>query len=162
KKIFALIPLLGLAVALPVFGQSTSGSMAGNVVDKQGAAIANATVTIVEQSKDQKQSTQTDAQGRFVFAIVSPGQYKLTVENAGFKKLERKDVTLNAGDKMSVGDLTLEVGDVQAIIEVQAAGAELKTESAERSDALVGDQLQNVAVNSRSYLSLTNLVPGVV
>ena len=28
----------------------------------------------------------------------------------------------------------------------------LKTESAERSDALIGDQLKNVAVNGRSYL----------
>ena len=38
----------------------------------------------------------------------------------------------------------------------------LQTESAERSTALVGTQMQNIAVNSRSYLDLVKLVPGVV
>ena len=163
KRVLALIPLLCLTIALPVLGQTTSGSMAGSVLDKQGAAIANATVTIVEQSKDQKFTAQTDSQGRFVFALVPPGLYTLTVENTGFKKLERKDITVNASDKLSVGDMVLEVGDVKQVIEVVAEGAELKTESAERSDALIGDQLKNVAVNGkRSYLALTNLTPGVV
>jgi hypothetical protein len=161
-KMLALIPLLCLAVALPIAAQSTSGSMSGNVQDKQGAAIANATVTLVDQDKETKYTSQTDSQGRFVFPQLPPGLYTLTIEGSGFKKLERKDVTLNASDKMSLGDLALEVGTVKETIEVQAEGAVLKTESAERSDALVGEQLQNVAVNSRSYLSLTNLIPGVV
>ena len=38
----------------------------------------------------------------------------------------------------------------------------LQTESAERSTALVGTQMRNIAVNSRSYLDLVKLVPGVV
>ena len=38
----------------------------------------------------------------------------------------------------------------------------LKTESAERSDVLVTKQLENVAVNGRSYLALAALTPGVV
>src|SRR5882724_4420515 len=135
-RALALIPLLCMAIAIPIAAQGTSGTMSGNVLDEQGGAIANATVTIVEQNKDQKFTSQTDGQGRFVFALVPPGLYTLTVEGTGFKKLERKDVTLNASDKLSVGDLTMEVGTVKEIIEVQATGAELKTESAERSDAL--------------------------
>src|SRR5262249_25839543 len=35
-------------------------------------------------------------------------------------------------------------------------------ESAERSTALVSKQMENIAVNSRSYLDLVKLVPGVV
>src|SRR5882724_1236465 len=161
-RALALIPLLCMAIALPIAAQGTSGTMSGNVLDEQGGAIANATVTIVEQNKDQKFTSQTDGQGRFVFPQLPPGRYTLTIEGAGFKKLERKDVNLNASDRMSLGELALEVGTVKETIEVQAEGAVLKTESAERSDALIGDQLQNVAVNSRSYLSLTNLIPGVV
>ena len=159
---FALITLLFTLLTLPASAQTTSGSISGSVLDKQGAAIAGATVTAVEQEKASPTSAQTDNQGRFVFPQLPPGRYNITVQGTGFKKLERKDVVLNASDKLSIGDLTLEVGNVEQIIEVQAEGAVLKTESAERSDALVGDQLQNVAVNSRSYLSLTNLIPGVV
>lgn len=38
----------------------------------------------------------------------------------------------------------------------------MQTESAERSMALVGKQMENIAVNSRSYLDLVKTVPGVV
>ena len=38
----------------------------------------------------------------------------------------------------------------------------LQTESAERGTALVAKQMENIAVNSRSYLDLVKLVPGVV
>ena len=38
----------------------------------------------------------------------------------------------------------------------------LKTESAERSDVLVTKQLENIAVNGRSYLALAAMAPGVV
>src|SRR5207244_10739997 len=90
----ALIPILFMLFTLPTSAQSVSGSMSGNVLDKQGAAVASATVTAVEQSKDFKFSTQVDAQGRFVFPQLQPGHYTITVESQGFKKLERKDVVL--------------------------------------------------------------------
>ena len=47
-----------------------------------------------------------------------PGDYTVTVEATGFKKLSRTGVTLNANDKISVGDLVLEVGALTETIEV--------------------------------------------
>jgi hypothetical protein len=40
------------------------------------------------------------------------------VEKEGFKKLERKEVMLNANDKLDIGDVVLSVGAISESIEV--------------------------------------------
>src|SRR5262245_15710783 len=159
---FAIFILCLLAMSLPLYAQSTSGSMTGAVQDKNGAAIANAKVVVTDQSRKVSFTATTDSEGRFVFAQLQPGRYNLEVQSTGFRKFELKDIVLNANDKLSIGELSLEVGAVEQIVEVVSEGQQLKTESGERSDALVGEQLQNVAVNSRTYLALAAVTPGVV
>jgi hypothetical protein len=161
RELIALILCL-LVLPLQLSAQSTSGSMSGTVLDKSGAAIANAKVVVTDQSKKVSFTAVTDSEGRFAFTLLQPGRYALTVESAGFRKLELKDVVLNANDKLSVGDLSMDIGTLEQVIEVVSEGQLLKTESGERSDALVGEQLQNVAVNSRTYLALAAVTPGVV
>ena len=151
-----------LALAMSAFGQTTSGSIAGSVVDAQHAAVPNAAVTALEQEQKIQFAAKSDAEGRFVFANVPPGTYTIAVEAPGFKKYDRKGITLSANDKLAIGDITMEVGTVSETIEVSAISVNLKTESAERSEALVATQMQNIAVNGRSYLDLVKLVPGVV
>ncbi len=155
--IFAL-----LVLSLGLNAQTSSGSIAGTVVDKQQASVANASVTLTEQDKGTIFTAKTDAEGRFVFPQVLPGMYKLSVENPGFKKMERQNLTVLANDKISAGVISLEIGAVTESVEVNAQTLQLKTESAERSAALTNKELQNIAVNSRSYLQLAGLLPGVV
>ncbi|MBO0801299.1 MAG: TonB-dependent receptor, partial [Blastocatellia bacterium] len=124
--------------------------------------VTNAKVVVTDQSKGVAFSAVTDKEGRFTVTQLQPGRYSIKVESTGFRKFELKDVVLNANDKLSVGDLSLEVGAVEQVVEVVSEGQQLKTESGERSDALVGEQLQNVAVNSRTYLALAAVTPGVV
>jgi len=145
---------IALVMALSGYGQTTSGSIAGSVVDIQHAAVPNAAVTALEQEQKVQFSAKTDDAGRFVFAQVPPGTYTISVQAPGFKKYDRKGITLSANDKLALGDVTLEVGTVSETIEVSASSVTLKTESAERSEALVATQMQNIAVNGRSYLDL--------
>ncbi|HTS62339.1 MAG TPA: carboxypeptidase regulatory-like domain-containing protein [Candidatus Acidoferrales bacterium] len=144
------------------YTQTTSGSIAGNVVDAQHAALPNAAVTAKELQQQFTVNTKTDESGRFVFPQVPPGTYTIAVEAPGFKRMERAGVVLNANDKLAIGEITMEVGAVTEQIEVSASAITLQTESAERSAALVSKQMENIAVNSRSYLDLVKLVPGVV
>src|SRR5215472_8987156 len=150
------------AAALTSSAQTSSGSIAGMVVDPQHAAVTNATVTLMEPERKTSVATKTDNEGRFVFPQVLPGRYTIIVENPGFKKAERRDVNLLANDKISAGVITLEVGTVSESIEISAEALTLKTESGERSSALTNKELENVAVNSRSYLQLAGMLPGVV
>jgi hypothetical protein len=132
------------------------------VVDPQHAAVAGAQVTAVVQEQRFNFTTKTDEAGRFVFAQVPPGTYTLTVESSGFKKYERRGIELNPNGRLALGELVMQIGSVTEQIEVSEAALHLQTESAERSTALVNTQMINIAVNSRSYLDLVKLVPGVV
>ena len=57
-------------------------------------------------------------QGVFVFPQLPPGAYTVTVEKAGFKRTEKTDVVLSAGDKLNAGDFQLEAGEISATVEV--------------------------------------------
>ena len=159
------VPVVALMVCFCLrvgFSQSTSGSISGTVVDAQQASVAGAKVTATEQERKFSFTTTSTEAGRFVFAQTPPGIYTVTVESGGFKKLDRNDVTVNANDRIDVGNLALEVGAVSESVEVSAEAGMVQTENAERSQALVAKQMQNIAINGRSDLAMVSLLPGVV
>lgn len=142
--------------------QTTSGSIAGNIVDAQSGAVANAKVTATEESKGFTLTATTDDAGRFVFPQITPGTYALRVEAAGFKNLERKGVVVISNDKLHLGNLTLEVGTVGETVTVTGEATLLQAESGERSFAVQGEVIRNTGVKSRSFINLATLAPGVV
>src|SRR6266536_3437333 len=85
------------------YTQTTSGSIAGGVVDQQQSAVPGATIRIKDDAKGFTQSTVTDRDGRFVFPQLSPGTYTLTIESKGFKRTERTNLLLVANDKLALG-----------------------------------------------------------
>jgi hypothetical protein len=151
-----------VVAALPLAAQTTSGSISGTAVDATHAAIANAPVTVVEQEQKFTLNAKADQAGRFVFGNVPPGTYTLTIQASGFKEFIRTGLVLNSNDRMTLGEVVMEVGAVTERIEVSGQAVTLQTESAERSSTLVSKQMENLAVNSRSPLTLVGLAPGVV
>src|ERR1700693_3098845 len=153
--------LVGLLLAgLPGFAQTISGSISGRVVDAQAAVVPNASVTVTEPSKNLRVSSKTSTAGDFLVPGLLPGNYSITIETNGFKKLSRTDITLDANDKLALGDLVLEVGALTETVKVSAQ-AVLQSESVERSATISGKQITNIEVNGRSPLDLAKLVPGV-
>jgi hypothetical protein len=72
------------------------GSIAGNVTDPDGAAIAQALVTLHRASSDASQKTVTDAQGRFDFRDLDPGVYRLAAEAPGFQSVSHEIAVFSA------------------------------------------------------------------
>jgi hypothetical protein len=153
---------LFLVTAASVAGQTTSGSMAGRVTDGSGASIANAQVQVTSLSRKETKTAQTDQDGRFVFPQLSPDVYTVQVEAKGFKVYKLDGLVVNANERVAAPEIQLEVGAVTESVTVISSGEQLQAESAERGQAIISDQMQNIAVNGRSYLSLTRLAPGVV
>lgn len=162
SKISRLILSSVFVLASSGYAQNISGSMAGRIVDQQGAAVPGASVTTAEPNKKISVTAKTNDAGEFVFPGLQPGNYTLTVEAAGFKKLEKPGIPLDANDKLDLGAVPLQVGAISESVEVSAQVALLQTESAERSEALISKQMENIEVNGRNPLDLAKLVPGVV
>ncbi len=156
-----IMPLSLLIYGLAAHAQTIDGSITGHVVDSQGAAITTATVTVAEPTKGARITLKTSATGDFAAPGLQPGNYSIIVEAAGFKKLVRTGVALDANEKLALGALTLEVGAVTESVEVTAQAALLQTESVERSNTITGKQVENIEVNGRNPLDMAKLVPGV-
>jgi hypothetical protein len=153
--------LLMLLVAGTLYAQSISSTITGVVVDSQDALVPNAKITANNLSKNVHLTTSSDAEGRFAFAQIEPGTYNITIEAQGFKKLERRGIELSTNTNLPLGEMKLQVGAVSDTVEVTAVGQHLQNESGDRSDTLLNKQVNNIALNSRNYLPLVALVPGV-
>jgi hypothetical protein len=90
--------------ALCGHAQQISGSIAGRLIDQQGAVISSAAVTITEPSKNVTITAKTNESGTFVFPALQPGSYTISASAPGFKKLEKTHITLDANDKLALGD----------------------------------------------------------
>ncbi len=152
-----------LTASTALFGQSTSGSITGTARDSAGALVPGATVTISNSQINLTRETRTNEEGVFTFTQLPPGTYNVTVEKAGFKKLEKSDVILSAIAQTNIGYFTLEVGDVSNVVTVTAdtAQIQIQSETGERSGIVTNTQLKNLALNGRNPLDFMKTLPGV-
>ena len=58
--------------------------LSGALTDPEGVAVAGATVSLQRSADSSRSETQTDSQGRFLFATLQAGEYRLTAEFTGF------------------------------------------------------------------------------
>ena len=78
----ALGLLVVLALAIPVYGQST-GMFSGVVIDRDGKPISGATVVIERKEVGLKVEAKTDRNGRYTRTGFDDGTYTLTVVHNG-------------------------------------------------------------------------------
>src|SRR4030095_8906485 len=162
RSIVALLFTVLLGVVS--FGQSTSGSITGTVVDNTGAIISDATVTVANEATSLARTIKTNSSGVFVAPQLPPGRYDITVEKSGFKKLVKTEIILSALEQVNAGSFTLEVGQVSESVTVTAdAGRiQIQSESGERSGVVTGTQLTELAINGRNYHDFLKTLPGVI
>ena len=122
-KYFALLASSCLVTSCLMIGQLsaqvTSSELRGSVLDNTGAAVANAKVTASNKATGVNYDTVSDSTGAYAITLLPPGDYQLTVEAAGFRKLSQSGLTLQITQQARV-DLTLQLGQVSETIEVSA------------------------------------------
>jgi hypothetical protein len=151
-----------LLIANIALAQTNSGEIRGRVVDAADAVVVEAQVTLINQLTGDDRTAKTDKAGEFVFVALQPGTYSVSVQASGFKKFEKRDLILNASDRLSAGTLMLSVGGVTETVSVEAAVTPIQTESAERSSLVDAKELATMMTIGRDPLSTIRLLPGVV
>jgi hypothetical protein len=151
-----------LMLATPVFAQNISGVVSGAVKDSAGSVIPNAQITLTNQNTGVVQTVNSNDSGAFIFSSVLPGTYTVEVSMAGFRSYQVRDVAVTANERRSVGDVVLQVGQVQERIEVVAQVTPVQTSSSERAGLISGTQLLNTAIKGRDFVALLSTLPGIV
>lgn len=164
KRVSVFLSILFASILLftqSSIAQTTSGTIGGTVTDSSGAVLSNAAITITQTQRDFTQNAVSNGQGNFRFLQLPPGIYNLTVKSSNFKAYEKKGIVLEGNANIDVGTIQLSLGAATEVVTVRAEGLQLETENPERSQTLNNEQMENTAVNGRSYLGLVGLVPGV-
>lgn len=149
--------LLFAAVAV----HAQNGAITGTVMDNQGAVIPGAKVVVVDQIRAAQREMNATAEGLFLFDSLEPSTYSLTVEAAGFKTWEKKDIILYPGDRLGVTDIVLQVGQLTETIMVEASAATLQTESGKVEGLVTTQQFTAEPALTRNFVNMWALIPGV-
>lgn len=145
------------------FSQGLTGTISGVVKDPNGAVVPNATITVKNTSTNAAVQTKTDDNGYYRLPNLTPGYYAVSVEAKGFRKAELSPQELTVAGALRE-DVTLEIGQVNETVTVEAAAAAINTEDAQLGLALTEiPSLPNISgAAGRNALNLVALQPGVV
>src|SRR5262249_44851017 len=156
---FCLITSLAFAFSVSAVAQVTTADVLGRVTDSSGAVLPGVMVAIENLGTGATRSVVSSDTGDYVFNLLSAGRYTVRFELAGFKGFAA-GVVLAAGDRARV-DAQMMVGAVGETVSVQAEAPLLQTDSATLGTAITGRLVQDLPLNGRNYVQLTQLVTGV-
>src|SRR5688500_3681765 len=126
-----------LLISGGVAAQTGTGSVRGTVYDQQGNAVAGASVTISDATRNFTRTQTTNPDGGYNFTLLPPATYRIEVEASGFKK----SVVTNVEAKVDTPverDVSLEIGAITETVSVTSGGeAALNT-----SDATLGNTFE--------------------
>lgn len=152
-----LIALLaGIASA-----QEYRGRVQGTVSDPSQAAVAGAAVTLRNVNTNVESVRQTDSAGHYLFDLVQPGTYSVTVVAAGFQKLVQENVTVLTGGDVTV-NAALVVGAVTETVSVTEQVSSVEFNTSSMTTTVQGVMLQDIPVLARNPFTLALLNPSVV
>ncbi len=136
------------------------GSITGTVTDAGGAVLPNATVKVTNVETAQEASVSTNDVGGYTLSSLAPGTYDISVQSPGFRTLTRRGVSISA-NTLRREDVTLELGQVNESVTVNAGVVALQTDTADVHSELSSRDVINMPLPKyRNYQTLVNLVPG--
>ena len=140
-------------------GAQNLGSIVGLVTDPSGAPVSGAQVAITDQETNFTRTVQTNDTGNYLATALPASTYSIAVTAKGFKAWHQSQVALNLRETVRV-NVSLELGSTTETVEVHEEVVHLQTDNATVSQVVDSEQVEDLAVNGRNYLSLAQIVPG--
>jgi len=156
KTLFSL-----LAIPLTLAAQSGSSIIFGTVTDTTGAALPAVAVSATNEATSVVETVNTNETGNYVFPDLRPGTYKVACTKSGFQTTERTGILIQVDQRARV-DLTVEVGEVKQVMEVQGSVTSVDTFTSTVKDTVDANRMDALPLNGRNALSLQALLPGAI
>jgi hypothetical protein len=161
----AVLTCVFLLLTIVAMGQSTTGTLRGQVLDPQGATIANAKIRVTNQDTGVTTSTESSSAGTWNVPSLIPGKYSVGIEAPGFRGFVRKDVVVLA-DRDNTANAQLQVGTTSETLEVIGTAVAIDSTSSSLNNDFNSQDVLNLpnaggALNG-SPLNLAVLAPNVV
>lgn len=146
--------------SFPALSQVATAELSGIVLDSTGAVVAGAKVAATNTATNRLFETVSNASGNYVIQLLPPGDYLITVEASGFRKLVQRGLSLQINQQANL-DLTLQVGQVSEQVEVTAQAPLLESESSSLGTVVNEQFVNQLPLNGRNFIQMATLSPGV-
>lgn len=148
--------------AASLFAQSApTTSLSGTIADPSGAIVPSAALELTNTGTHWTRKVASDAQGRFLFTLVPPGVYDLTVSAGGFTPLRQQGVHLDA-DVPATLHLTLSVAANVTSIVIQEETPMVDAQSGTVRQVVGEEYIQELPLQGRNAATLVYMAPGTV
>ena len=132
--------LITIVVAVVCFGSAARAQrLTGTVLDPQGGVVPNAQVKLYVRENGVQLNATSDAQGKYRFQRLTPGEYVVEAEAGGFARTTAHSIQLEAGRNLDL-DIPLKLAGVAQEIVVTAAGSAQAGEETSKAISTVGWQ----------------------
>jgi Carboxypeptidase regulatory-like domain len=151
---------LWLLLSSPIFGQDYRSRIQGSVTDPSDAAIVGAQVTLLNTQTGVSVVQNTNVAGHYLFDLVEPGTYTITVESVGFSKFVQEQLSVSSRADVTV-DARLQVGEVSETVTVTAEAATLQFNNAKLETTVSQQLTTSLPQLYRNVFLLAQLDPAV-
>src|SRR5262245_30010913 len=97
------------AFAVEGRAQDFRADISGQITDSGGAVVPGAIVTARQIATNAIYKTESGVGGEYALRNLEPGEYVISVEKVGFRKLSREGVVLQVASRSTI-NLSLEAG----------------------------------------------------
>src|SRR5215831_8180429 len=157
--------LLSIYLGAQIFAQTTTGTITGVITDPAGAVVPRAAVSVVNEGTGVQRRVTTSDGGVFTAPDLNVASYRVRVEMAGFRSVERAGLILNANQVITV-NVQLEVASTSSETQVVAAASVIDTETSTLAYVKTARDLQQLPLVARTagdfgFYGYTIFNPGV-
>lgn len=154
-------PVLLLVICIgSLYAQTNAhkGRIIGVVLDPAGASVAEAQVTLVNDTTGVVRALRSNRAGEYQSSSVDPGSYTIRAETDGFARSSIEGILVSVGTTVRA-DITLQIEETRTEIDVAAS---LIDPSQSTSDNIVnGTAIRDLPINGRRFQDFALLTPTV-
>ncbi len=164
RKVLLCLPVLALAALMlgsPAGAQSTTSAIKGVVSDDHGP-LPGASVVAVDTQSGFRHEAVADTNGGYQIAGLQPGTYEIRVSSQAYKEQSRI-VQVLVGQSPTVDfRLTLDAVFTENVTVVgEKTQLLIDTRASAVTTNITPQQLENLPINNRNFLSYAALAPGI-
>jgi hypothetical protein len=155
----SLVILTAALRSAPLYGQDFRATLNGQITDRSGAMIVNATITAINNQTKEVYTAKPTKTGTYYLPYMVPGSYTLKVTAPGFEEVDQDNVVMSTSETRGL-NFKLNVGGDNQVVTVEDAPPLLNAADGSGGTIFTQREIEDSPINGRSVYSLLGTTPG--
>ena len=148
-----------LAVGIDASAQEFTGNIYGRIVDPSNAVMPGVTITVDGAAIQSQRQAGSEANGSYRFPSLPPGEYRVTFQTPGFKKIVYEGAKVEVSKTLTM-NVTMQIADAAETVVVTSSSPIVDVQNA-TVGANWGEALLRDIPNQRDLWALLAQTPGI-